>query len=167
MLENLMDNTCKRYLTDDDLYKVGERAIAAEGAYWGRHFVILSTGRGFPTAYISLRDDDLLLQKWDYEMLTAVHGEGTYLGVPYWEKDEEVKRTAKYVGWDYAHAGDYRCWSGATQYDLNSHKWTIDEILMDCVSGAIQLDDMQRHPDEYPSPREEWEMDTASTDDPD
>lgn len=146
--------------TDEDLYyraKDHEKycRVIADGIIDGkdgRLFSIVSNGTGFPTAYISTFKDDYIRTYTPnddyarYEMLSCVHGWGTYIGKAYWDTEDQ----ATYVGWDYAHAGDYCNFPGLNPlYSGTDHKWTIFEILDDCLNAAKQLRHINEHPEEY------------------
>ena len=122
-----------------ELYSRGteQPILLLEGDYWGRHFAIVRHRLGFPDAYIEVKPDDYIMSvegegcdKYDSTSM-YVNGGATYYGSAYWNKDD--KRT--YVGWDYAHAGDYYPCSYFP--DNEGHKWTVYEILMD-VAHAVE-----------------------------
>lgn len=114
-----------------------EPTLLLEGDYWGRHFAIVRHRLGFPDAYIEVKPDDYIMsvEGTDYDKYEStsmyVNCGATYYGSAYWNKDD--KRT--YVGWDYAHFGDYDPYSSSP--DETGHKWTICEILMD-VAHAVE-----------------------------
>ncbi len=114
-----------------------------EGDYFDRHFVILGHHLGTPCAYLEVKEDDRLAKELPseygkklnhddrYESWSGyVHCGATYYGNAYW--DSEDKRM--YVGWDYAHAGDY---IPLEFYgENNDYKWSFTEILMDIAHGV-------------------------------
>lgn len=135
----------KRFGTDEDLYEYveGKREpkVVLDGEFDGRHFVIISNRKGWPTAYVSVKDNDYIatheLENGDcrYDCLHSVHGEGTYYGNAYWDSND----SNIYVGWDYAHLGDYISTPYATFSERAGHKYTIDEILVSCILAIAEL----------------------------
>lgn len=136
----------RRIGTDDDLYaydgSIHKPEIILDGEFDGRHFVIISNMNGWPTAYVSVNDTDYIAEReldndYDsrYDYLESVHGGGTYYGKAYWDPQD----TRTYVGWDYAHLGDYISSPWATSSDRAGHKYTIDEILVSCILAIAEL----------------------------
>lgn len=139
---------------DKELYSTerGEKKLLIEGDYWGRHFAIVRNPIGFPVAYIEVKPKDWIMsveidgEDYDTRYDAAsmfVNGGATYFGSAYW--NEEDDRT--YIGWDYAHAGDY--YPLYNNGNDDGHKWTICEILMDvahAVEGMDRDNDLNRQP---------------------
>ena len=107
--------------------------VLAEGDEEGYHYVILNLGT-HPTAYVELKKERPTI---DSDI--TVHGGITYNGRAYWNQED----TRDYIGWDYAHYGDYVgtdelmfkygiCYS-------EDKRWTTQEIYEDVKSVIRQL----------------------------
>lgn len=104
-----------------------DKKILCEGSYKGYEYKIVSYGT-HPCAYISCEGKIKDLKSYD-DFLIPVHGYATYLGT--------LGDPAKvYVGWDYAHGGDYLgddvVYEGDEEmkkYIASKKKWTTEEIL--------------------------------------
>ncbi len=114
--------------------------ILCEGTYMGYHFYILNLGT-HPTAYIEIPRESKLFGK-DYDEIDLdVHG-----GLTYADSDlREVKENSWFIGWDYAHLGDY-CgydvrWKGTELDSEEDKKWTTEEIFDDVVNVIEQIRD--------------------------
>lgn len=111
-------------------------AILLEGDYEERHFIIVRTRMGHPCAYVETKPDDWAYSQkpgeWSeqYDVYDVyVHGGATYYGKLSWDHNNRI-----YLGWDYAHMGDY-------DYCFNEgYKWTLPEILMDIARAVDGID---------------------------
>lgn len=137
-----------------------EIKILAEGDYGydseKRHFAIVRTRLGHPCAYIEVKPDDHALKEAsDYnddvnDDITCdcfdvfVHGGATYCGEAYWDKSDK----RMYLGWDYAHYGDY---TPTIPWD-SGKKWTMLEIFADIVEAYAGIREQNE---------EHWEEDVA------
>lgn len=107
--------------------------ILHSGEYDGRKFAILSTGY-HPTAYVELKPEELnKSNKYsDYDL--DVHCGFTYLGVAHWDDTDKTM----YIGWDYAHYGDYSgLWEEFHPINFYARKWTTEEIFRE-VKNVIE-----------------------------
>lgn len=115
--------------------------ILAYGEIDDRHFFILNVGGNHPTAYVEVFDETTNIDNID------VHGGITFgpESLSYVKKgcqdvDEKVKNALDYtyIGWDYAHLGDY---TASTLFpEEDNKKWSVDEILDDVMKVLDQLD---------------------------
>lgn len=158
IISNLVVNETNVYKEGDFILdNVRKTVILTEGDYGydsdKRHFVIVRTRLGHPCAYIEVKpsdhalkeasgknDDDVIYD--DFEVF--VHGGATYYGKAYW--DESDKRM--YLGWDYAHYGDY---TPTIPWD-SGKKWTMLEIFADVVEAYAGIREQNE---------EHWEEDVA------
>lgn len=103
-----------------------------EGTYKGMDYIILSLGV-HPTAYVRIpRGHQYFKKKYD-DIDIDVHG-----GLTYASGDvANAKKVGWWIGWDYAHSGDYIGYDGV--YDRNGRHWTTEEILDDVKSVIDQL----------------------------
>lgn len=117
--------------------------ILCEGKYMGYQFYIMNLGT-HPTAYIEIPLTNKLFGKTCdeiYEMGVDidVHGGLTY-------SRNHLFGGEKYkwfIGWDYAHAGDYAGYSekypSLSRLSIHEKKWTTEEIFEDVVSAIEQI----------------------------
>ncbi len=114
--------------------------------YKGYNYYIMNLGT-HPTAYIEIPKENELYGKNHNDIYDIcdidVHG-----GLTYSASDLiGAKDNSWFIGWDYAHAGDYMgYYSDMKEWDLNSinlladdKKWTTEEIIEECKSGINQI----------------------------
>lgn len=121
--------------------------ILADDTYNDTRYVVVSY-HTHPCAYIQLNKDLPIFNdiKDDYNyddlMLSSPHGGITYmsdeLGVP--DLEDNRKEGMVWIGWDYAHAGDYICSPFTTGYE-DDKRWTTWEIIRDCISTIDELEE--------------------------
>ena len=111
--------------------------ILCEGSYKEYEYKILSYGT-HPCAYIACKGKIEGL-KSSNDFLLPVHGHASYLG----DLDEKGKI---YVGWDYAHGGDYLgddlVYEGDEEWKKyldSKKKWTTEEILEEVYSAIDNI----------------------------
>lgn len=75
----------------------------------------------------------LYIKKNYHDADLDVHGGLTYSGEAYWKEDDG----SFWLGWDYAHAGDYTSFGYNTS---KSKKWTTSEIRDEVLSVIKQLE---------------------------
>ena len=102
--------------------------IIASGNYKGYDYNIKSIRGMYPTAYVKIPSTHFLFGK-DYDEIDRVipvynmpHG-----GLTYGQLDD---KNNFWVGWDYAHFGDYI--SDRFMPSKYSKKWTMEEIETEC-----------------------------------
>ena len=111
--------------------------ILCEGTYKGYQFYILNLGT-HPTAYVEIPKESKLFHKGYMEIDDInVHGGLTYAE----DHLQDIKEDTWFIGWDYAHAGDYLGFEAIlpSQLRLNEKKWTTEEIFDDVVSVIEQI----------------------------
>lgn len=118
--------------------------IIGEGKIDGYAYKIKNIKGSHPTAYVKLPLDHVFFDKFYDDIPVYVHG-----GLTYSEKEED----GYWIGWDYAHCGDY-----TSDYVFGDKQWTTDEIL-DHVEDVIKQlkhidaieksDALKRHIDNY------------------
>lgn len=116
-----------------------KQEILYVGEYKGYKYLILSMGI-HPTAYVEIPEGHKLNGVNYDDIDIDVHGGLTYghnglLG---------IESNCYYIGWDYAHYGDYSGCDMLFPKDLKSNdkKWTTEEIKNDCESVIRQIVDM-------------------------
>lgn len=109
------------------------------GSRKGYDYKIVSYGT-HPCAYISCEGKIKDLKSYD-DFLIPVHGGATYLG-------DLGEPTKTYVGWDYAHGGDYlgddvfyEDDEEMKEYIASKKKWTTEEILEEVYSAIDEIVD--------------------------
>ena len=107
------------------------------GTYKKYNYFIFNLGT-HPTAYIEIPKGNKLYGK-DYDEIDLdVHGGLTYSS----DTLMFIKSNSWFIGWDYAHAGDYM----GFYEDLNDwnewtlgKKWTTKEIISECKKAINQI----------------------------
>lgn len=115
--------------------------------YLGHEYLILNLCGSHPTAYVRLKDSEILNDYDDYEI--EVHGGLTFFGTPLTRED------GTWLGWDYGHYCDYTYYNVVDSLgkvledlyedlyeDLNlseKKKWTTEEIQEEVKSVIEQL----------------------------
>lgn len=92
-------------------------------------FKIKSLG-SHPTAYIKVPKESNYFNSDYNDIPINIHGGLTYGNT---ENNNEF-----WVGWDYAHIGDY-CYDFFTIFNSEERKYTVDDILVDVESAIKQL----------------------------
>ena len=117
--------------------------ILCQGTYKGYQFYIMNLGT-HPTAYVEIPITNRLFGKgyneiYDMGIDIDVHGGLTY------SRDHLLggEKNKWFIGWDYAHAGDYAGYSekypGLFKISIYDKKWTTEEIFEDVVNAIEQL----------------------------
>lgn len=115
--------------------------IICEGNYKGYHFIVTNCGYTHPCAYVEVPKDHPYYGV-GYSNLYDVdaHGSLTYAGNLSHVLPEEKCRGKHWLGWDYAHAGDYyACCDEDSDYMKGLKKWTTEEIVEECQNVIDQL----------------------------
>lgn len=109
--------------------------ILDKGEYRGVEYVVISLGT-HPTAYVenvakAADEDDKRISN------VSAHGGFTYYGPDYWNPNKTHDTT--YLGWDYAHAGDFVGWHSHCAYWIGEKHWLTEEIVVECKRVIDQL----------------------------
>lgn len=109
--------------------------ILDESEYRGVKYVVLSLGT-HPTAYV---ENIIKVDDYADERLHGIyiHGGFTYLGADYWNVNKT--HDTEYLGWDYAHAGDYVGWHAHCTYWAEDVQWVTEAIVVECKRVIDQL----------------------------
>lgn len=109
--------------------------ILLEGTYKGYNFYIISY-EVHPCAYIELPENHPYYDKDYDDMKILVHGGLTYKGnLP----SIIGKSNRVFIGWDYAHVGDYLGFTALFHMSDDEKKWTTKEIFEDVKWVINQL----------------------------
>lgn len=139
--------TIKPTLTEDEKVKemvyTKERKIEvlATGYYFGLLYYVLSLGT-HPTAYVKIpKDNWLCTVKNYYDIPVECHGGLTFRDDHLYISDNQ-KIEGEFIGWDYAHCGDYApYYEDLPCMDLaeKTKKWTTHEILKEVKEVCSQI----------------------------
>lgn len=106
-------------------------------------YYILSLGT-HPTAYIKIPEDHKYYKK-DYEDIDVNIDLGVHGGLTYSKSflyiDKNKKIDGWFIGWDYAHYGDYTGFEEMypQEYRTGGYKWTTEEIFKEVKEACYQL----------------------------
>ncbi len=116
-------------------HRPGSAEQIAGGTYKNFDYYVLNL-KTHPTAYIDVTNSSL--NGKDYmDIDIRCHGGVTW-------SDSFVRYINKkgwFIGWDYAHCGDYMDYGSATLNNmfLNDKKWTTEEIVKECKNVIDQI----------------------------
>lgn len=113
---------------EEMIYKQrGDIKIICYGKVNNIDFKIKSLG-SYPTAYIKVPKDSIFYNICYDEIPIDIHGGLTY---------GEIEENEFWIGWDYAHYGDYTF--NSIFNNGNEVKYNVDSILVDVKSAVNQL----------------------------
>ena len=115
--------------------------LLCKDKYKNYNYYVLNLGT-YPTAYIEIPKENKLYRKSYDEIYKIgcdidVHGGLTY-------SDNElmgVKSENWFIGWDYAHCGDYCGYEEYMPESIRTYgkKWTTEEIIEECKNAINQI----------------------------
>lgn len=106
-----------------------------DAEYKGYRYIILSLGT-HPTAYIEIPKGNRLWEKEYDDIDINVHGGLTYAS----HIMMGIESENWYIGWDYAHAGDYLGYDKIMGFDMKlSKQWSTEEIEEECKNAIEQI----------------------------
>ncbi len=116
-----------------------KREILESGYYFGLLFYVLNLGT-YPTAYIKIPKNHKFYKKEMEEIYLDVHGGISYSKNYLWISEKE-KVKGWFIGWDYAHSGDYLGYEAAmpARYRFGGKKWAIHEILKEVRAACYEI----------------------------
>lgn len=122
----------------ENLYQMGleEPVIVEEGEIKGYSYNIRSIGP-HPCAYVKIPDGHPYFQKDYYDFDLECHGGLTYANDTLGAYSSSTHRTGWWIGWDYAHYGDYTLYSDGSEFP--GRKWTLKEIKAEVEAVIDQL----------------------------
>ena len=128
-----------------------DAVVLADDTYNDTRYVVVSY-HTHPCAYIQLNKDLPIFNdiKDDYNyddlMLSSPHGGITYMSdelcIP--DLEDNHKEGMVWIGWDYAHAGDYIENPLSDRFNFvfsDDKKWTTWEIIQDCIRTIDELEE--------------------------
>ena len=113
--------------------------VLSTGFCFGLLYYILSLG-SHPVAYINIPKNHKYYKKEYDEINIDVHG-----GLTYSSNNLYISETKKiegwFIGWDYAHYGDYTGFDEIMpqQFRTNEKKWTTEEIFKEVKNACYQI----------------------------
>ena len=108
------------------------------GFCFGLLYYILNLGT-HPTAYIKM-PDNINIDEDKLDIKLDVHGGITYFDDHLWiSKNQKID--GKFIGWDYAHYGDYAGYGEIlpSEFKTNGKKWTTSEIYEEIREVCYQI----------------------------
>ncbi len=122
-----------------------KRELLFNDIYKGYHFYILNLGT-HPTAYVEIPKNSKLFCQHHNRVNIDVHGGLTYSDNELLISDRTLMANSWFIGWDYAHAGDYMGYYkkfkslGLNSFEsINNKKWTTEEIIEECKNAINQI----------------------------
>ena len=107
----------------------------AAGTYKGLDYYVLSFGT-HPCGYVNVAGTKLYCKDY-YDIDIECHG-----GLTYANKNLRTTNIVGwFIGWDYAHYGDYMGGDSLYLFDLTScgKRWTTEEIVEECKNVIEQI----------------------------
>ena len=116
-----------------------KREVLAAGEYLGFTYYILSLGT-HPTAYIKIPEGHKYYKKSCDDIDLNVHGGLTFASDELY-LDNIININGWFIGWDYAHFGDYLGYEMMYSHSFVSEdkKWTTEEILEEVKKACEEL----------------------------
>ena len=119
--------------------------LLCKGKYKNYNYYVLNLGT-HPTAYIEIPKENKLYRKSYDEIYKIgcdidVHGGLTYSN----NELMGVKSENWFIGWDYAHCGDYCGYEEYMSESIRTYgkKWTTEEIIEECKNAIDQIIDFE------------------------
>ena len=114
----------------DDHYEKNE--VIASGHYNGLNYYVKNIGHMHPTAYVEIPQGHKAFCQNKLDDLECHYGV-TFNEMHLGGVDDEGERGHQFVGWDYAHHGDYIPYYKDGEFlEKHSHRWTTEEIVKEC-----------------------------------
>lgn len=115
--------------------RLGSTEQIAAGTYKNFDYYVLNL-RTHPTAYVDVSTSPLKGVLYNHIDISC-HG-----GITYSESTlKTVDKKGWFIGWDYAHYGDYMDYGHADVNNMfpNNKKWTTEEIVEECKNVIDQI----------------------------
>ena len=120
-----------------------ETEILFEGTYEGYNFFIVSYGI-HPCAYVEIpKESKLYLLDYYADELSSIECHG---GLTYADNLSHIigESDKWFIGWDYAHAGDYEGYDVLFGFRSTNKKWTTEEIYAEVQKVINQLKEIDK-----------------------
>ena len=99
--------------------------VLARGIVKGFEFCVVSYGT-HPCCYVKIPENHVFYRKSWEDIELECHG-----GVTFASDDASFCGLGFWVGWDYAHVGDYMVSRFLCIVDNDNKKWSVDELIND------------------------------------
>lgn len=115
------------------------REVLDTGYCLGLLYYIMNLGT-HPTAYIKIPKNNKYYGKDIYDVDIEVHGGVTFSNDHLWI-DKNQKLDGWFIGWDYAHYGDYGGYEELLpkEFRAGGKKWTTKEIFAEVKEACYQI----------------------------
>lgn len=122
--------------------------VIAQGYYNGLNYYVKNIFGRHPTAYVEIPQGHKaygINYKYTEEYPIDVHGGVTFNSNNLLGVDPKGERGHQFIGWDYAHAGDFEGYYLRNPNDVlfNNRRWTTEEIVEHCKSAIDQINKME------------------------
>ena len=116
-----------------------KREVLDTGYCLGLLYYIINLG-SHPVAYVKIPENSKYYGRDDYDMDIDVHGGITYSKDYLWISKKQ-KINGWFIGWDYAHYGDYSAYEEKlpARFRTEGKKWTTEEIFKDVKEACYQI----------------------------
>ena len=125
----------------------GTRIVIADGHYRGIRFIVENLGI-HPCAYVQIPEHYKVVKDVEYEWDIDIHCHGgcTYLSPSLMiAEDDCILDAGKvWIGWDYAHFGDYEGYFEELKHKPDGKRWTTYEIVKECVCVIDEILDKEK-----------------------
>ena len=111
--------------------------VLDKGTIKGFEYFILSLG-SHPTAYVKIPKDHKYYKLGYDDIPIDCHGGLTFASTDFSFNPMDIK-DSWWVGWDYAHSGDWYDSTISLPGDIDRKKWTTEEILKEVKKVINQL----------------------------
>ena len=120
-----------------------KKEVLDTGTCFGLFYWILNLGT-YPTAYVKIPESHKYWLKDYSDIDIEVHGGLTY-SKDYLNISENQKIEGWFIGWDYAHFGDYVGYEEhvPSRYRTGGKKWTTEEIQKEVYDVCYQLKNIE------------------------
>ena len=137
----------KKKMKEMEYKKIRNRIVLHKGTYKEFDFFILSIGT-HPTAYVKIPEEHKYYKKGYDDIPIECHGGLTFsshrLSYDDFRFNPIVLQDSWWIGWDYAHAGDYTGYDEMFNRGLyKNKKWTTKEIYKEVKKVISQLRKMK------------------------
>lgn len=129
----------------DMIYRSGKEAkreVLDSGDYRGFKFYAINVGN-HPCGYVEVPESSWAhtVKSYDDERLDEinVHGGFSFCKGRLFLQDKDLFAKGQFLGWDYAHFGDYTKYDNFDSPELGTRRYTTEEIVAECKSVIDQI----------------------------
>lgn len=122
-----------RYATEYP-FTMGEASVLAMGEYKGFEFVAINMGGSHPCGYVNVESTKLECEFYN-DINVECHGGITFSGT------KSMMEHGWWIGWDYAHSGDFMPYYTAEE-QKHCVKYTTAYVVQECVNVIEQIQNL-------------------------